>query len=319
MRKRTPIALPGLCFRALFLWGLCSWPAGAAQLAEPVDKVHSPVFDFPASYCGQRAQQALAYLENSTAELSGQAPRISIVMDDLGYSLPLGRRAIEMPGALTLAVLPRSPHASALADFAQAQGKELMVHLPMSNLSGQALDEGALTAAMDEDAFRAVLTDNLSALPGALGVNNHMGSLLTQQSQAMGWLMEELAQRQLYFVDSRTTAASVAHGQARAMGVPSLERKVFLDHERGCEHMGRAFRHLLAVAAGEGQALAIAHPYPESLEFLEAIVPLLPAHGIELVFASALLPGRDPAHRLEPPPEPPGATQTLPFGHESTK
>lgn len=257
--------------------------------------------------CRQAATDTLSrlYRQHSGDKLSMgiQTPSdIVIIIDDLGYSLKRGRLAVELPGAVTVAVLPHSPHGRNLAEMAHHQNKEVMMHAPMSNLSGRALDEGGLTSAMDRRTFTAVLRENLRAVPHVSGVNNHMGSLLTQEKRPMQWLMGELKVRQLYFVDSRTSPDSLAGEIAREQGLPNLERNFFLDNERDCQGIARQFTLFLAQAKRIGHSVAIAHPYPETLQFLHAILPALAEAGIRLVPASHLLdPASSPRRALDGP------------------
>jgi len=215
--------------------------------------------------------------------------RIAIIIDDMGYRAALGQRAIELPGALTYAILPFAPNSLTLAKAAHARGKELMLHAPMSNIRGLPLDEGALTNEMDYQTFVSTLEQNLDALPFIRGVNNHMGSALTQTAQPMRWLMSALKQRRLYFVDSRTSAASQAWAIAREHQVPTLQRDVFLDHNRDPVAIARAFERLLHIARRNGSALAIGHPYPETLAFLEYTLASETMVDIELVSVSTLV------------------------------
>lgn len=242
--------------------------------------------------CADAAQQVLPLPSASSSQLqeSGHKARIAIVIDDLGYSLARGKAAARLPGAVTLAVLPHSPHGQVLAEFAHLQGKEVMLHTPMSNLGGRPLDKGGLTDAMDRSTFISVLRGNLEAIPYVRGVNNHMGSLLTQNRRAMQWLMGELQGRSLYFVDSRTSAGSVAANVAREQRIPAASRDVFLDNERDCAKIGRQFAALIRQARREGESIAIGHPYPETLRFLAAALPRLEPLEVDLVFVSALLP-----------------------------
>lgn len=215
--------------------------------------------------------------------------RIAIIIDDMGYRAALGRRAIELPGAFTYAILPFAPNSLSLARAAHARGKELMLHAPMSNTRGLPLDEGALTTEMDHQTFINTLEQSLDALPFIQGVNNHMGSALTQTSQPMRWLMASLKQRQLYFVDSRTSAASQAWTIAREHRVPTLKRDVFLDHKRDPAAIASAFARLLRIARRNGNALAIGHPYPETLSFLETALSSEAMGDVELVSVSTLV------------------------------
>ncbi|UTF58694.1 divergent polysaccharide deacetylase family protein [Gilvimarinus sp. DA14] len=218
----------------------------------------------------------------------GQA-KLAIIIDDLGYNLRAGLRTIALPGAYTLALLPSTPHTLALAQAGAAEGKELMLHAPMANTAGLALGPGALTESMSRAEFTASLRHSLEQLPGIKGVNNHMGSALTPLPRPMGWVMTEAAKRDLYFVDSRTTASSRAYEVASAYGLASAQRDVFLDHERDRAHIATQLKRAIAIAQHKGQAIAIGHPYPETLDVLEQAEPLLRAAKVSLVPASQLV------------------------------
>ncbi len=214
--------------------------------------------------------------------------KVAIIIDDMGYNRRNGMRALNLPGAMTYAVLPFTPHAVNLAEEAHRRQKEIMLHAPMSSIQGTPLDPGALTGDMDRATFEQNLQQSLDAVPHIRGLNNHMGSRLTQNSQAMDWLMTELKQRQLYFIDSRTSPASVAWDAARQAGIATNKRDVFLDHSRDPAAIERQFQRLLRIARRTGQAIAIGHPYPETLALLEQHLPTLSQQGIALVSISAL-------------------------------
>ena len=217
------------------------------------------------------------------------AARLAIIIDDIGYNGPLGRRAADLDGAFTLAVLPFTPHTRELAQRAHEQGKEIILHAPMSNTRHMPLGKGGLESGMDYDEFMITLRADLADVPHLAGVNNHMGSQLTQEPEPMGWVMDELVRRNLYFVDSRTSAASKALAVAEAYGVPSLKRDVFLDNIRTREHISEQLLKAVQLAKRRGSAVAIGHPYPQTLSVLEQAPRLLAAHGVELVFASDLM------------------------------
>lgn len=245
----------------------------------------------------------------ASAQAQSEA-QLAIIIDDIGYSAMLGQRSLALPGAFTYAVLPLAPHGPRLARQAADAGKEIMIHNPMSNIQGLPLDAGALSGDMDWHNFSTTLTDNIDALPEARGLNNHMGSQLTQEAAPMGWLMEQLSARGLYFIDSRTTADSRAWETAQRYQVPSLERDVFLDHERDPEQIARQLDQAIALARTRGYAIAIGHPYPETLEVLEQLQPKLDAAQVTLVSVSELLQNRPESLRQAPgddcpaPPEP---------------
>ncbi len=225
------------------------------------------------------------------AAASSRRPRIALIIDDLGYALQAGRRVVGLPGRLTVSVLPHTPHAGRLAHAAHAAGQEVMLHLPMqAAVPGVAIGPGGIYLETQRGELRETLDAALASVPYVAGVNNHMGSGVTRHPGLMLWLMEELADRQpLYWVDSRTTAETVAEQQARALHVPALRRDVFLDHEPTPEAIARQFMRLQRLARAQGSAVGIGHPYPVTLAFLEEALPQLDRAGFELVTPAELL------------------------------
>ncbi len=227
----------------------------------------------------------------ATMPAVAQGPlRIAIIIDDLGNSLRLGREAVKLPGAVTYSVLPQRPHSREIARLAHADSKEVMLHLPMQTIDGRLIGPGGLHLDMERDEFARVFKASLADVPYASGVNNHMGSLLTQHPGAMRWLMEDLqCFDRLYFVDSRTDTRSVAHQYALDAGLPSAQRDVFLDNEQDVGYVRGQFRLLIETAKRRGSAIAIGHPYPETLAVLAEELPLLASQGIQLVPVSRLV------------------------------
>lgn len=228
------------------------------------------------------------------SDLSTSPAKIAIIIDDIGYNLPQGQIAARFPAPLTLAVLPHAPNSHSLAKLAHTHGKEIMLHAPMSTINPQPLDQGGLHQAMDRDTFIATLRANIAAIPYITGLNNHMGSALTQHQQSMNWLMQELQHQDLFFVDSRTTANSVALNTAQSFAIPSRSRDVFLDHERTTEAVDKQFQRLLRVARKEGSAIAIGHPAPVTMNYLSSQLEQLEALNVQLVNVSELIPHAAP-------------------------
>jgi len=217
-------------------------------------------------------------------------PRLGIIIDDVGNSRSAGERIIALPAPVALAIMPFTRNAQALATLAAEAGKPVMLHLPMENLAGLAIGEGGLSTRMSRADFEAQLQASLNAFTPVQGVNNHMGSKLTADRERMDWLMTQLAARQLFFVDSRTTKETQAAFAAQAAGVPSVSRDVFLDNERTQVELDREFRLALERARKQGAAVLIGHPYPETLAFLERQLPGLEMReGVRLVSVQALL------------------------------
>lgn len=217
-------------------------------------------------------------------------PLVAIIIDDVGYRLHEGRRAAALPAPVTLSFLPHTPYAARLAREAHALGKEVMLHLPMAALQPRPLGPGGLTWDMDQEAFLATLRDDLAAVPHARGINNHMGSLMTTDPTAMKWLMGEIRLRGgLFFVDSRTTAESVARRVAVSFDIPSSRRDVFLDNEQRPEAIVRQLESLTALARRSGSAIAIGHAHPATLAMLEQHLPRLASEGIRLAPVSQVI------------------------------
>ncbi len=214
----------------------------------------------------------------------------TIIIDDLGYNTRSAQRIAAMPYPLTCAVLPEAPSSVRAAKILAAAGKELILHLPMQGRGNQAQERSVLTLDMGEDEFKREVRRNLDILPAIAGVNNHQGSVLTEAGYPMHWLMEELRLiDDFYFIDSRTTGSSVASEVAQLHDVPHAVRDVFLDHERSEAAITRQLQHFVYLARRYGQAVAIGHPYRETLNVLERALPTLAEQGITLVPASQLV------------------------------
>lgn len=227
---------------------------------------------------------AVAILIPGGRAIAGNNPAIAIIIDDLGNNPTVGERAVTLPAKITCAFLPHTPYAAALARQAHKAGKEVLLHLPLEAVHHQKLGPGGLTLHMTKSEFVATVRDDLAAIPDVDGVNNHMGSLLTQHPGDMGWLMSVLAKSpSLFFVDSRTTARTVAYEVAREKGVPATWRDVFLDDERDAAAIVEQLHRLVNIARRRGTAIAIGHPYPVTLEVLRKQLPRLERQGIDVV------------------------------------
>ena len=228
----------------------------------------------------------------ATAAAATDRPRVAIIIDDVGYRLQEDRRLLALPREVAISVLPFSPHGKQIAEQAHAQQRPLMLHLPMQSMgqSASPATGGSLGLDTTQDSLRATLAASLAAVPRARGINNHMGSLLTRHPGHMRWLMQAMAcHANLYFVDSYTTHHSIALAEARREVVPSTRRDVFLDDDASRAAISAQFERLFSIARRRGQALAIGHPRPDTLDVLEEMLASLPARGIELVSPEALL------------------------------
>ncbi len=232
---------------------------------------------------------AQTHTENIASITTNNAPSLILIIDDIGNSLAAGMRAAALPGKVTLAVMPYTPHGSRVAEAAYSTGQEIMLHMPMSNQSGMNLGPDGLTADLDKTEITRRLHLALADVPHIRGINNHTGSELTELAEPMEWVMHELSNYPLYFIDSMTTAKSVAFDTAKRFSIPTLKRHVFLDNVRDTSAIDTQFQQALRIARQEGLAVAIGHPYEETLAYLEQALPALKEAGVELHFASELL------------------------------
>ncbi len=215
---------------------------------------------------------------------------IAIIIDDLGMRLAVGKQFINLPGPIAYSFLPHAPYTQPLTQQAHNKDKEILLHLPMESVDRRPLDKGGMVLDMTEKQFTEVFRNNLSRIPYAQGVNNHMGSLLTRHPGHMQWLMKELQRRgDLYFIDSRTTKDTVAQKIANEWGIPSSRRNVFLDNVSNPRAVRQQFKALIRAAKKNGTALAIGHPYRSTLQVLREQLPILKQQGITLVPVSELI------------------------------
>jgi uncharacterized protein len=222
----------------------------------------------------------------------GTGPRLAIILDDVAgddsAAAPDGIFALHYP--LTLSILPNHPHSTQIAQQAHRRGYQVLLHLPMAAVGSEVPESRELRPGMSTGEISRELNAMLQSVPYAAGVNNHQGSLATSDAPLMNELMLVLRGRNLFFIDSRTTAATVAFDTARSNGVHTAFRNVpFLDDLREVP----AIRHQLSLAFKDarekGDAIAIGHVHPETLRALAEMLPAAQADGIRLVQVSELV------------------------------
>lgn len=211
-----------------------------------------------------------------------QAADMLLIMDDLGNSKLLGERALRLSAPINFAFLPYTPYASKLAVEAHRLGHGVLLHAPMANQKSMSLGPGGLYTDMSKEELQQQLRYDLANIPQVQGMNNHMGSLLTEQAEPMQWVMEVVQKQGLYFIDSLTSSNSIAFKKAKAVGVPTLKRNVFLDNNVEESALQSQFSKALKIAKQRGHVVLIAHPYPETIDFLEKQLPLLVQHEVKL-------------------------------------
>jgi polysaccharide deacetylase 2 family uncharacterized protein YibQ len=220
--------------------------------------------------------------------------RVAIVIDDLGRDVAALERlfaALAPAGNVQLswAVLPYESRTAEVVELLRRHGAELLLHLPMDPEGTADPGPGALTTGMSKRELAAATAAALAAVPGAAGVNNHMGSRLSGERAAMAAILGEVRREGRYFLDSRTSAGSVGFEVARELGIPAANRDLFLDDATERSAVAAQFAKLLALARERGAAIAIGHPHPATLSVLAEEIPRAAAAGIEFVPVSYLL------------------------------
>jgi polysaccharide deacetylase 2 family uncharacterized protein YibQ len=219
--------------------------------------------------------------------------RLALLIDDLGHNFDtLTRRAIALPGQVTYAILPERGKSRRVLTEIRRAGKQAFLHMPMEPNPGSPVGPGepAVMVGMGSREIRAAVSRGLADLPGVVGVNNHMGSRATRSRAEMDAVMAEVSARGLVFVDSRTTAGSVAQVAASARGIPNLRNDLFLDVDtEDPVEIRRRLDRLLKIARKRGWAVGIGHVHPNTIAVLEEFLPTVDPTDVELVPVSELI------------------------------
>lgn len=218
-------------------------------------------------------------------------PRVAIVIDDVGHSLGPVEDLLQLDIPLTYAVIPHLGYSLDASRLLASRGQEVILHQPMEAQEYPAvpLEEGGLLVGMLPSEVERRLRENLESVPGALGVNNHKGSRATTDPNLMEAFLLAVKKRGLYFLDSRTSAETVAEATARRLSIPTARRHVFLDNEEDVESIHARLRELLERAEQQGEAIGIGHARPSMVWALETARPWLTDGRVELVPASQLV------------------------------
>ena len=197
-------------------------------------------------------------------------PRIALIIDDIGYSIPRARQFLQLNIPITFSVLPRVSHSRELAREIAAQGHDVMLHQPMQPYDST-LDPGpgALYEGDDPSRIRGIIEENISEVPLAIGVNNHMGSRFTECQREIHEALQVVKKNDLFFVDSRTSLHSKAFRTARNLHLTADRRNVFLDTIRCESTILYRLNQLKQCAHQYGHAIGIGHPFPETAHAIE--------------------------------------------------
>jgi polysaccharide deacetylase 2 family uncharacterized protein YibQ len=217
-------------------------------------------------------------------------PNVAIIIDDMGYDNILAKNYLELGIPFTFSVLPFSPFQKSIAKAAHDKGIEIMLHLPMEANEYPQVNPGpgVLLTDMPPDKLIEQLNSDIDDIPFIKGVNNHMGSKMTAVDTQMYQIFTVLKKRDLYFVDSRTTAMTVCGPSARLLKVPFAERDVFIDHVQNQGFIRDQIKLLVKLADKHGEAVGIIHPHHETYKVIREMLPYL-KEKVNLVPASKIV------------------------------
>ncbi|MFP4022616.1 MAG: divergent polysaccharide deacetylase family protein [Candidatus Paceibacterota bacterium] len=217
--------------------------------------------------------------------------KVAIVIDDLGYDPELNNKIEAIDAPLTLAILPfLSDTGTAIDRFKNKEARELILHLPLQPISEDVWEEKMAMVDMSQEEIAAFLSEALDEMKGEVkGLNNHKGSKFTSDPLSMRWLLEEIKERDLFFVDSRTLGQSVGYSLAQEMDIKTAERDIFLDVKDDPEEIREKLKELEEMAKKEGQAIAIGHHKENTIQVLLEELPAMEERGIQFVTVSELL------------------------------
>jgi polysaccharide deacetylase 2 family uncharacterized protein YibQ len=220
-------------------------------------------------------------------------PRIAIVVDDLGLDKRVAEEFLRLEAPLTFSILPFQPSSRRIARKAHAQGREVILHLPMEPRGYPLKDPGAgaLFVSMGEREIARQLCEDLDAVPFIQGVNNHMGSRFMEHEEKVRLVLRELKKRELFFLDSRTTSKSTGYRIARELALKADIRDLFLDNDSNVGYTRRQLKKLIRMARDNGTAIGICHPYPSTITALKEMIPQIQAEEIQIVPLSQALDG----------------------------
>lgn len=218
------------------------------------------------------APEPLPALEITPPAVTKPAPpkaQFALIIDDMGYHKKVGDALIDLPLDITFSFLPFTPHAGSQLSLARERNRDILLHLPMEATDKKwDLGPGAILTAMTKDEMHDTILKDLNEIPDAIGINNHMGSLFTENKKAMRAFMELTKEHNLFFLDSQTSSRSVAKAVAKELGMLTISRNVFLDNQQDKDQIKKQLDYLIFLAKKHGTAIGIAHPHQNTLDVL---------------------------------------------------
>ena len=259
-------------------------PATTNKIELEVKEPEGPTYD---------SEQYTDLIVDDLASSEGEinfSPKAAFIIDDLGYETEVAKKMMELEFPVALSILPFLQYSEFTAEEGEKNNKEIMLHLPMeANNNGTDPGPGAIKSDMSEEEIRQAVRDCIFNFPYIIGVNNHMGSKITEDREIMEIVLEEIKKYNLFFIDSVTTKDSIAYEVAREMEIKSAVRTVFLDNENDMDYIKGQILEVQETALREGEAIAIGHSRINTFYVLKRMIPELIKAGIEIVPVSELV------------------------------
>ena len=229
--------------------------------------------------------------ERPTEKKVAPQKRMAIIIDDVGYDLAALSAIVALDTPITVSILPHCPYSIESAHRARNAGNEVMLHLPMEPHGYPTVNpgEGALLVSMSEAEIRSQTEKNIQAVPFISGVNNHMGSRFMECEKQVSVVFDELQKQGLFFLDSGTTKDTKGRAVSATAGIPYAKRDIFLDNGHNLDETVELLRHLIEKRDAWNTLIVIGHPYHSTVRALEATLPLIKEHGIDVVTLSNII------------------------------
>jgi len=251
------------------------------------------------SHSAPQAAKHAAYSAAVVAPVAGVRPKphptgsgtVAIIVDDMGSSMQEVRSLMAIDIPVTFSIIPGLAKSKGVAEAAHGNGGEVMVHMPMEpkGYPKQRMEKNGLLLSESDEEIAAKVKAYLQAVPYAVGANNHMGSRFTENEEKMQSVLKVLKGREMFFVDSKTSPASVGYSLARKMGLKAGTRQVFLDNVQNVAAIKAQLRQVADTARKRGSAIAICHPHQTTIQALSSMLPAMKKDGITFVYASQLV------------------------------
>lgn len=292
-RNTTPLIVVALIFLAAVAWAI--YPRGPHHRPAVHRRVAAALTPSPAASPAAPSPAASAAASPIASPIASPPPvapgsaKVAIIIDDCGQWLDTEQALIALPIPLTLSVLPQVRYTERIAQEASDAGKGVMLHLPMEPLSHAYPGPGEIKDAMTDDEVTKQTEDDVAQVPLAKGANNHEGSEASADDRVMKDVIAVMKAHDLFFVDSRTNAKTVAQTVAQRDGVPNAKRDVFLDNQADVAYTESMLERAVEIAKRNGSAIAIGHPKPTTLAAIRELYPKMQAQGVQFVLAQTLV------------------------------